>query len=339
MLVTPSGLWAPGSMEGASRILTPAGAQLRARSSRVDPSTPRQQSNRSAWRVATGLWRNALTGAQRDDWNTFALNSPFDSRLRGTVTLLGIHAFRTLNVRLLTAGLAPRFPAPTAFGYPPAPSATVSLTAAGNISVDYDLADEWRTSDVGVLLVNALSPRNLSSNQIGRLAIHLGTLAGSSTSPPSPPLVLPYPWGGNSAWSASVGIAQVGNNGAPSPDAKQPAPPTQVQPCPTICSACPTTHTVTVAGRTDCAALNRAWQVTIQGTSCNWTSAPFNSGCFPQLVNMRMDCTGNTWKITMFRGVGPIIMAEWTAPNATNCPKIGPWTLLSGTGTATVTTP
>ena len=127
-----------------------------------------------------------------------------------------------------------------------------------------------------------------------------------------------------------------------------PAPPAPPAPCPTDCSGCPDTITVTISGLSgsgpycpDCGDVDGSYECTRGGAdSCTWQIGGAGMGCIPPNGGITICCCGdchswlgnpgaNTWLVALWNASGHTL-ASWTAPNTTGCPPTTGWTWAGG---------
>jgi hypothetical protein len=155
----------------------------------TNPRSNRQEVNRAAISSITYRWNKTLTQDQRDDWNTYAANTPWVNSLGQAIVMTGIAAFVRLNGALLAMSQPFRQAAPTAYGL------------AGNPVVTFTAQPTN-----GKIVVAAISLPYINNNNEHYVAIYqhmpvpagreakpgakqiIATIASSSGAPPALPL-------------------------------------------------------------------------------------------------------------------------------------------------------
>lgn len=113
------------------------GNLARTRTKPVNPNTLRQQTVKAFFSQASGEWDSLLTGAERDGWIDYALNTPVTGPKGNSIVLTGRQMWMRARVfQLLYGGGPGTFPPPTP-GIPPEPLAVISYdTGTGDVSLD-----------------------------------------------------------------------------------------------------------------------------------------------------------------------------------------------------------
>lgn len=187
---------ASGSIGGVTASHNKGGMYFRARTIPTDPSTNFQQTMRSAMAQLSNLWVNSLSQAQRDAWDLYALLVPLSNPFGDLKKVSGLNQYVRSNTVRLQAGLTRVDDAPTVYDQGDFTAVINAVDAtAQEIDVAFGSSQDWIDEDGSGLLVYVSRGQNPSVNfLIGpyRLA---GTIAGSSTTPPTSPtsLSLPFP--------------------------------------------------------------------------------------------------------------------------------------------------
>lgn len=198
MLVKYGGgiLGASGSIGGQTHARNRFGNYVRARTKPVNPNTARQQSVRSALIAIVARWGQNLTAAQRSQWDTYAANIAWQNKLGETVKLTGFNMYVRSNTALAAAGIVPQDDGPAILALPGGDN-TLAVTASETtqlLSVSFDDTFEWLDEDDGALIVSMGLPQSATReffNGPWRIA---GTVAGSSTVPPTTPQTFAGPY-------------------------------------------------------------------------------------------------------------------------------------------------
>jgi hypothetical protein len=80
---------ASGSLAGITFSHNRGGQYTRQRSTPTNPNSTGQQTIRSALSQAVAAWKNSLTAANRESWDTYAVNTVFVNKLGDNVFLTG----------------------------------------------------------------------------------------------------------------------------------------------------------------------------------------------------------------------------------------------------------
>lgn len=177
---------ASGSVAGCTYSRNKGGNYVRSRSIPVNPQTSFQSTVRSAFGGLAQAWLTALTANQRSGWAAYAaaVSVPgFD----GQIFLSGMNWFIAMNTPRLQAGLA---------RIDTAPVQQTGTTLTPNTAVTWDVSDaewdfevngsdEWATVTGGVLYLYEGGPRNATRNFFKGPYRFVGTILGSTSTPPS----------------------------------------------------------------------------------------------------------------------------------------------------------
>lgn len=128
---------ASGSVGGTTYSHNRFGLYTKARRKGVNPNTPAQQAQRSAFAGASAGWR-ALTQVQRDAWSAYAAATPVKNALGMTVFLTGAQQYTASNSFLGRLGEPAVAAGPTTPGRIDLGTPTIDITAATGGSVEVD---------------------------------------------------------------------------------------------------------------------------------------------------------------------------------------------------------
>jgi hypothetical protein len=192
-----------GSIGGLTGSHNAAGMYFRARAVPVNPSSVLQNARRNQTNALAALWSTTLTEVQREQWRSYAANTPLISNMGEPQYVSGFaHFARSIYARDLAAGCLASpstvVDAPgvnlLATGTPP----TAAAPAPGDyeISVAFTNTDDWATEVGGAMLVFAGRPQNIGRNFFKGGYQFLGCVAGAAEAPISPE-ALDYPWDGD----------------------------------------------------------------------------------------------------------------------------------------------
>lgn len=94
-----------GSQAGTTSSRNRFGQYQRSRATPVNPNSPQQQAARNRLTAFSIAWRG-LTDVQRESWESYALNHPFNDNLGQQIFLTGHQTYIGINSALSAAGLA-----------------------------------------------------------------------------------------------------------------------------------------------------------------------------------------------------------------------------------------
>lgn len=177
-----------GSVAGATYSHNAAGQYIRARVIPVNPNTTYQQLVRSYLGTLSNHWLNTLTAAQREAWETYALNVALTDALGSQFNASGINHYCRSNVPRLQAGLARVDDAPTLFTLGEFSPVTFTKVASDDsIAVAFDNTDDWANEDGSAMLVFESRSYNPTINYFKGPYRYNGKIEGDSVTPPSSP--------------------------------------------------------------------------------------------------------------------------------------------------------
>ncbi len=145
LVVYPEGTQMSGSTGGTTHSKNRFGAYIRGRTVPVNPNTDRQSAVRNAVRSLTIAWQNTLTQVQRDAWETYAANIPWQNKLGQSVLLTGLNHYVRSNTPLIQNGIARVDAAPTIFNLATAELALAATAseATQDLTIDGDAGGAW----------------------------------------------------------------------------------------------------------------------------------------------------------------------------------------------------
>lgn len=186
---------ASGSIAGVTYSHNRGGMYTRARAIPTNPGSTFQTAVRALMAQMSNIWVNFLTVAQRDAWDTYALNVPIPDSLGEPRNIGGLGQYQRSNIPRLQAGLLRIDTAPVIFDLGDLTLPTIiSVTAATDIaSVGYDNTDDWAIAVGGALIVLASRPQNPSINYFTGPYRFAGTVLGAVVPPTTPdPITIPF---------------------------------------------------------------------------------------------------------------------------------------------------
>ncbi len=174
MKITPALGPMSGKLGGIVASRNRGGAFFRRKSVPVNPNSLRQQAVRSIMTGLVGYWGETLTPTQRDNWKTYADNTPYTDVLGQTITMTGQNAFIANNVARQQAGQAAVLNAPTIFDHGQTVAAINGDVAGGPVanalSINAGLLDDNQavlampTDEAGDLLIYFGRPVSVGTN-------------------------------------------------------------------------------------------------------------------------------------------------------------------------------
>jgi hypothetical protein len=140
-------------------------------------------------RAAVFAWSNTLTDLQRENWNTYAFNTPTFNRLGEATRKTGQQMYIRGYVARVQAMLDAPDDAPTSFdlGDFTAPPSFGAAHTSQLISLPFTNTDEWANETGSALLIYQGRPQN-ATRIYGKGPYQLAfTLLGDDTTPPTSP--------------------------------------------------------------------------------------------------------------------------------------------------------
>jgi hypothetical protein len=135
-----------------------------------DPNTSKQQDVRAAFTVATILWKDTLTPANRRSWDVYASNVPVTTRCGRVTILTGRHHYMRAVIPRILEGIVPSInQAPVIFGYPAftPPIIVFARASLQTVRVRINTSDDWAQGSAplgGHMLIYASAPTPQSLN-------------------------------------------------------------------------------------------------------------------------------------------------------------------------------
>lgn len=185
-----------GSIGGLTASHNRGGQYMRQRAVPVNPNTSFQQLVRSWFANANAAWSGTLTQAQRDAWDTYALQTPIADALGNQINAGGKGMFIRGYVPRLQAGLSLVAAGPSTYGLPviTAPGVT-SITATTRVAIiTFANTDGWATAVGGALLMFSSRPQSTTINGFKGPYRFAGKVLGAVSPPTSPQnITTPFP--------------------------------------------------------------------------------------------------------------------------------------------------
>jgi hypothetical protein len=185
-----------GSIGGTTLSHNAGGMYMRARTIPVNPNTPAQSVVRTQLANLVNRWANTLSAAQRDAWDTYALNTPLPGPLGDPRNVGGIGMFIRGNVPRVVAGATIIDDGPTIFdtgGFTPVTSPTATDTG-DLLGAAYTNTDDWANEDDAHLLVFGSRPQNPGINYFTGPYRYAGKVDGDAITPPTSPFSIANPF-------------------------------------------------------------------------------------------------------------------------------------------------
>lgn len=185
------------------------GAYVRARSIPVNPNTDAQVAARNRVRDLTIAWENVLTQVERDAWDLYAQNVPWQNKLGDSILLTGLAMYVRSNAVILQVGGTRVDAAPTTFNLAPAEQALVGSASEGTqeLSIAFDDTATWCDLDDAHQAIYMGAPQNAARTFFGGPYRFLTVIDGDAVTPPTSPVAtIPTVWPfaeGNRIWLRS----------------------------------------------------------------------------------------------------------------------------------------
>ena len=184
-----------GSIGGITASRNRSGGYFRRRGLPVNPGTPQQEFVRGTMADLASRWREVLTPAERDGWDSYAAATPMPNRIGDSHEVNGLAMYVRGNLARIQAGFLRIDAAPIESGLPPltVPSIEDVDATAGTADIGFESGDGWANEVGGALLVYASRPKAPSINFFKGPYRLSGSIAGAGIAPSSPAtLTLPF---------------------------------------------------------------------------------------------------------------------------------------------------
>lgn len=175
------------------------GSYIRSLAIPTNPNTIFQQAVRTLMGALSSIWVDILDQAQRDSWDTYALNVLLPNRIGELVNVGGLGMFQRSNVsrlQTLDPGLTEVDTAPTIFnlGEFTAPVFAAPAVATQDVSMAFTATDAWANEDGAAMMVYISRPKNPSINYFKGPYRFAGLVLGDGTTPPTSPATIDLPF-------------------------------------------------------------------------------------------------------------------------------------------------
>lgn len=184
-----------GSLGGMTMSHNRGGYYLRARTIPTDPSTQRQIAVRTSLSTLVTSWMDTLTSTQREDWATYAANTPVTNVMGDPVFLTGQQQYIRSgtprlqhNETLVNPTLVAPADAPVIFNTGDFNTAALVFTAspgAGNMDLEFDDSEGWCSVTGSTLLLYQSRPVSPSINYYKGPFALASAIVGDATTPPT----------------------------------------------------------------------------------------------------------------------------------------------------------
>ncbi len=182
------------------------GQYIRARSVPVNPNTDRQVAIRNAVRALTLLWANTLTQVQRDAWELYGDNVPWQNRFGDMVNLTGLNHYIRSNTQMVALGFARQDTAPGIFNLAAAELALgcTASEATQILTFTFDDTQPWATEVGAFQHFFVGTPQNAAIGFFGGPFRYVVSVAGITPAVSPLPATSPFPFAaGQRIWVQS----------------------------------------------------------------------------------------------------------------------------------------
>lgn len=187
---------ASGSMGGTTFSHNRGGPYMRTRAIPTNPGSEFQAIVRQAMSDLSSQWSDILTQAERDLWDTYALNVPLPNAFGEARNVGGIGMFNRCNISRIQTGLQVILAAPTIFNLGEFTAPTLeSATAPNTMSIGFQPEDNWAEESGSAMLIYGSRGTNPGINYFKGPYRFMGRIDGDDTTPPTAPaaMVNPFP--------------------------------------------------------------------------------------------------------------------------------------------------
>ena|SRR6187431_506272 len=180
---------ASGSTGGLVYSRNQGGMYVRSRAKPTNPNSEAQAAVRDAMRDAVYAWSNTLNDIQREEWNTYAFNTPTWNRLGEATSKTGQQMYIRGAIPRIQAGLSLPTSGPGSFdlGDITPPTELEAGIGGESISLAFDENDPWVSTPGAAMLIYQSRPQN-ATRTYGKGPYQLASMIeGASVTPPEPP--------------------------------------------------------------------------------------------------------------------------------------------------------
>ncbi len=155
-----------GSIAGNTFARNRYGNYIRSRTKPVNPNSARQVRMRAFMAFFAEEWRETLTPAQREAWNTYAAAVAMQNKLGETIHITGFNHFIRSNTVIADIGGTEVDEGPSNLNLP-AKDGTISCVASvatQAFTVTFDDTMDWTSEDDAYLYISFGQPQNVTRN-------------------------------------------------------------------------------------------------------------------------------------------------------------------------------
>lgn len=186
---------ASGSIAGMTFSHGIGGMYVRARATPTNPGSTYQDVVRAAFGSLVVHWQETLTEAQREDWRTYASNTPLVDPLGELIQVTGLNMYLRGNTPRLNAGLSRVDDAPTLFNLGGFTEPSVAFDATDDeIDVTFTNSDDWANESGSAMLVYVSRPQSVATQYFKGPYRLAGIIEGDDTTPPTSPAEISLPF-------------------------------------------------------------------------------------------------------------------------------------------------
>lgn len=157
----------------------------------TNPNTPEQQNVRSAMASLVIDWKDTLTQAQRDIWETYGANVEMTNRLGDPIFLTGQNHFIRSNVPRIANGVSLVTDGPTTFNLGSFAAVSVTIDEAEVVVLVFDDTEDWTAESTSWIFAQQSTGQNQTVNFFKSPFQQFFIRNGSAVVPPTSPLDLP----------------------------------------------------------------------------------------------------------------------------------------------------
>ncbi len=187
---------ARGSIGGTVFSRNRGGAYMRARTTPINPNTPRQGLVRADLSNVVALWSDSLSQANRDQWGVYAAAIPRTNRLGETIFWTGFNTFvGSATMRLQNdLPVVSIGPATLSLPVPDSDMSASASVATQLLTINFTDSLTWTGENSAGMQIRMGTPVPETRNFFNGPYRIAGTLEGSASSAISSPQTLPVPF-------------------------------------------------------------------------------------------------------------------------------------------------
>lgn len=188
---------ASGSIGGTTFSHNRGGPYMRTRAIPTNPGSQQQSDVRATMSLLTSRWRDTLDTAEREAWDTYALNVPLPNALGEPRNVGGLGMYVRSNVGRDQVPLPIIDDAPVTFNLGEYTDPTIDAvdSVLQTADIGFTDTDDWIDEDDSAMLVFAGRQQNPSINYFKGPYRFAGAILGDVLLPPTSPetIALPFP--------------------------------------------------------------------------------------------------------------------------------------------------